>query len=143
MKIKIVMSVGGYYLDLCGVPFSPKGKPIRSWNRANALRQFIKKNMEFIGFFNVSNNPSFSMGQPDSFVEKMMEKAYAPIPHSDPRREKVMNKCGGKCMKCGATENLEIDHIKPRSKGGSNKIENLQILCHDCNAKKGSTWNLP
>jgi len=33
---------------------------------------------------------------------------------------------------------LEIEHIKPRSKGGSNRVSNLAIACHDCNQAKGN-----
>lgn len=43
---------------------------------------------------------------------------------------------GHKCKECHATENLEVDHIYPFSKGGSNNKENLQILCKPCNRKK-------
>lgn len=46
----------------------------------------------------------------------------------------------GRCVKCGATENLTIDHIKPLSKGGTNSKRNLQCLCGPCNWKKGSKW---
>jgi hypothetical protein len=33
---------------------------------------------------------------------------------------------------------LEIDHIQPESRGGKATIENLQLLCRNCNRTKGS-----
>ena len=41
------------------------------------------------------------------------------------------------CVKCGSKKNLEIHHIIPHAKGGSSRLENLQLLCHDCNRRKG------
>lgn len=42
---------------------------------------------------------------------------------------------GDECAVCGSKENLEIHHIVPISKGGTNEIENLAILCRKCNHK--------
>lgn len=46
------------------------------------------------------------------------------------------------CIMCMAIEDLTIDHIMPLSKGGSNHIKNLQILCRKCNASKGSIYEI-
>jgi len=44
----------------------------------------------------------------------------------------------GKCQQCGYEgPYIEYDHIIPRSKGGQNTVENVQILCRMCNLKKG------
>lgn len=54
-------------------------------------------------------------------------------------REYLLQKWGRKCAYCGAkTTPLEIDHIHPRSKGGSNRVSNLTLACHGCNQKKGT-----
>lgn len=58
---------------------------------------------------------------------------------SDPSvRLKVIDKHGDKCLKCGATEEIQLDHVKPVSKGGKNEIDNLQPLCKSCNVSKGT-----
>jgi 5-methylcytosine-specific restriction endonuclease McrA len=41
-----------------------------------------------------------------------------------------------RCVRCGATERLELDHIIPR---GPHVQENTQTLCRACNQRK--TWN--
>jgi 5-methylcytosine-specific restriction endonuclease McrA len=45
---------------------------------------------------------------------------------------------GSKCVNCGSSEKITIDHIVPISKGGTNHINNLQPLCGYCNSSKGA-----
>ncbi len=54
-------------------------------------------------------------------------------------REYLLEKWGRKCVYC-EKENipLEVEHIIPKSNGGSNRISNLTISCRSCNKKKGS-----
>ena len=54
-------------------------------------------------------------------------------------REYLLEKWGRQCAYCDAEHTpMEIDHIHPRSKGGSNRVSNLTLACHDCNQKKGN-----
>jgi len=45
-----------------------------------------------------------------------------------------------KCVICGSTEDLHIDHIYPKSKGGSDVEGNLQVLCAGCNLQKSNKF---
>lgn len=54
-------------------------------------------------------------------------------------REYLLEKWGRKCAYCKKeAERLEIEHIVPRSRGGSDRASNLCIACHACNQKKGA-----
>lgn len=50
----------------------------------------------------------------------------------------IFTRDGNKCLECGDTENLSIDHIKPIHLGGTNRFSNLRTLCVKCNSKKGN-----
>lgn len=49
----------------------------------------------------------------------------------------VIERDGYKCVQCDSKVRIELDHIVPLAKGGTNCLDNLQILCHDCNHRKG------
>jgi 5-methylcytosine-specific restriction endonuclease McrA len=54
-------------------------------------------------------------------------------------REFLLEKWDRTCAYCGAKDiKLEIEHIQPRSKGGSNRVSNLCLACTPCNQKKGN-----
>ncbi len=50
--------------------------------------------------------------------------------------------CSGQCAGCLDTfrqiGNMQIDHIIPVHLGGTNELDNLQLLCRSCNVKKGT-----
>lgn len=54
---------------------------------------------------------------------------------------KLLHKYNFECVHCKSKDSLTIDHIKPVSKGGTDNINNLQILCKRCNSKKGAKYD--
>lgn len=53
-------------------------------------------------------------------------------------REYLLEKWGRKCAYCHKKDlPLEIEHIIPKSRGGSNRVSNLTLSCHECNQRKG------
>ncbi len=62
---------------------------------------------------------------------------------SNKLRIMVYERDGYKCRYCGRGEGeckLEVDHIKPISKGGKSTYDNLQTLCEDCNKQKDNKY---
>jgi 5-methylcytosine-specific restriction endonuclease McrA len=53
-------------------------------------------------------------------------------------RSYLLEKFGRRCVYCGRGETaFEIDHVLPSSRGGSDRVSNLVLSCHDCNSAKG------
>jgi len=54
-------------------------------------------------------------------------------------REYLLEKWNRKCAYCSVENvSLEIEHIQPKSKGGSDRVSNLALACHPCNQSKGN-----
>lgn len=52
--------------------------------------------------------------------------------------DSLLAKQSGKCANCKAKlKKYHVDHIKPIKKGGTSDLDNLQILCPNCNMRKG------
>ncbi|WP_179828422.1 RNA-guided endonuclease IscB [Nocardiopsis aegyptia] len=52
-------------------------------------------------------------------------------------RDYLLSKCGRACLYCGATNvPLNIDHVHPRSRGGTDRVSNLVLACVPCNQAK-------
>ena len=55
-------------------------------------------------------------------------------------RQNLMLRDGYQCQYCGrrgTTRLLDLDHVQPRSRGGSDSWENLVTACQPCNRRKG------
>ena len=63
------------------------------------------------------------------------------LPPYQTHKPALYGKQGGDCAGCRVhflDVNLTVDHIIPQAKGGTDHIENLQLLCGHCNSTKGS-----
>lgn len=57
-------------------------------------------------------------------------------------RQSIKEKWNYKCAYCESEENLTLDHITPRSKGGTDRITNIVCACGNCNHSKGhQNWS--
>ena len=79
--------------------------------------------------------------------DDIWDSRFATAPVSTGVRYEVLKRANKRCELCGVQEGdegyedrlpLHIDHIVPRSKGGSNEIDNLQVLCRACNLGKSN-----
>lgn len=51
---------------------------------------------------------------------------------SSKKKQRVRNGAGGKCRTCKSTRELRVHHRIPLSKGGTNELRNLVLLCKAC-----------
>jgi 5-methylcytosine-specific restriction endonuclease McrA len=65
---------------------------------------------------------------------------YVKIPHKEIplTRRNLMHRDNYKCQYCGKRNELTIDHVIPRSRGGKDVWENVVVACLRCNINKGS-----
>jgi 5-methylcytosine-specific restriction endonuclease McrA len=55
------------------------------------------------------------------------------------QRQAILERDGFKCVRCGSTDDLTVDHIIPAAKGGTKQPDNLETLCSVCNEFKGDS----
>ena len=61
---------------------------------------------------------------------------YKPLPLT---RRNLFHRDGHRCQYCGASaEQLSVDHVVPRSRGGLDTWENVTTACLPCNVRKGN-----
>jgi 5-methylcytosine-specific restriction endonuclease McrA len=82
--------------------------------------------------------------------QRRLERAHAALHQEHPsnhRREPlprelrlaVWRRDRGRCRECGDGFDLQYDHVIPLALGGATSVDNLQLLCGDCNRAKGAS----
>ena len=107
-------------------------------SRADNVINFIKKYKKFLNINKVMiENVSFDVAQMSSDI-KLYGVGYQQGPlYQKELRSFIFNCSNGKCVYCGAKA-TEIDHVIPRSKGGTNSTYNLVASCRACNQIKSN-----
>ena len=108
-------------------------------HRVDTIMGFVSKLQKLIPIAEVSQElVRFDM-------QKMEDKEISGIAYQQGElqgyevREYLLEKWGRQCAYCNAKEvPLEVEHIKPRSLGGSNQVSNLTIACKACNQRKSN-----
>ena len=58
------------------------------------------------------------------------------------RKDQLVSEYGSRCWWCECClpkKELTLDHLKPKSRGGSNSLENLRLACFPCNNFRGDS----
>ena len=98
---------------------------IDSWQESDGRRQVFK--FKLIAVDDSPVQPASS----NAFSEERRRIIPTPV------KLEVWKRDGGKCVKCGATDELHFDHIIPFSKGGTSlEADNVQLLCARHNLAK-------
>lgn len=107
-------------------------------SRADNVINFIKKYKKLLNINKVMiENVNFDVAQMSSNTKLWGNNYQQGNLYQNKLRSFIFNRSNGKCVYCGAKA-TEIDHIVPRSSGGSNSTYNLVASCRACNQMKSN-----
>ena len=102
---------------------------VDSWQESDGTRQVFK--FKLIAVENVPSDDTPEDNQATQSKRSRIIPSHVKL--------EVWKRDGGKCVECGATDELHFDHIVPYSKGGTSlKAENVQLLCARHNLEKSA-----
>ena len=106
-------------------------------SRADSVINFVKKYKKLLNINKVMiENVSFDVAQMSSDKELQGKDYRQGALYQTELRSFLFKKHNGRCVYCG-NKAEEIEHVIPKSKGGTNSPHNLVIACRKCNELKG------
>lgn len=110
----------------------------RRWYEANRERVFAR-----VKAYREARPEWAAMLNRKSAQDYAARKAAAyTIPYTLEQLEARLAFYGGMCWMCRLEPGVEIDHVKPLSKGGPHILANFRPACRPCNASKNAAWPL-
>ena len=107
-------------------------------SRADNVINFIKKYKKLINITKVMiENVSFDVAQMASDNKLWGSDYQQGNLYQKELRSFIFSRSNSKCVYCGAKAE-EVDHVVPRSNGGTNSTYNLVAACRSCNEKKSN-----
>ena len=107
-------------------------------SRADNVINFIRKYKKLLNITKIEiERVSFDITQMSSEIKLYGIDYQQGSLYQKKLRDFVFSRSNGKCSYCGK-QAQEIDHIVPRSKGGTNSVNNLTATCRACNEKKSN-----
>ncbi|MDH4461471.1 MAG: HNH endonuclease [Spirosomataceae bacterium] len=80
---------------------------------------------------------SISASYPMPSVIRLHRYVYMPYKGVMLSRQNIFKRDLGTCQYCGSKEDLTLDHVQPKSRGGRTTWDNLTTACRRCNSRKG------
>jgi 5-methylcytosine-specific restriction endonuclease McrA len=135
-------------LDLKNIEIEKKHQ---IWLEEKIDLQIEKELRNLVVSFTVKQELAKHLKEQKTKVAKQVNEYYSPnhviqVLQRPTRRKAIANSVrtlvfkrdNHTCLCCGRKDNLAIDHILAVNNGGTNDLENLQVLCKYCNSSKGT-----
>ena len=108
-------------------------------SRVDNITNYLKKLQKFVPVTSVSQEVvRFDMQLMENPEISGVEYQQGTL-HGYEVKEYLLEKWGRECVYCKKKDTpLQVEHIIPRAKGGSNRPSNLTVSCEPCNQKKGA-----
>lgn len=123
------------------VVFSQNYLPINRVNLKRAIVLLVTGKAEPVEFINGNywevRSPSLILRVPEQIrlTLNCSERIWKTPPVN---RREILRRDNHYCQYCGSRKHLTIDHVLPRSRGGTHSWDNVVIACMQCNSIKGN-----